>query len=329
MDEGASSRDWSKEADKIVERASKNSSKAREGHDLLCLMFVHKYQSTSKVILHLKLSMGVCHIDYCLFCQEHPEIDFSDDPFWLENLGVGRLSDAVKRSWNEILIRNSIKNFSERIKKQEANQKKNRRKRISRIQRCKINKEQQTQELTFIVSEICDRVAEECAIFDIAAQQSITGLLDDLCHKVAAETAEENERLPPLIEELLVESLAAEAAAEAVEEASSSARQAVLRQARAGTLPLGFARELAAALLPCLEPLLEPSIDCFVCLAPLDLASTGVRHLACCDGGSFACAGCVASHAGRHPPIAELRIVRHAAAVRRQLGVGEPATARR
>ena len=280
----------------------------------------------------------VCKIQDLFLCQElYPDFDFSDDSFCMEDYS----SDTVKSRWTETFREMSVKKFSELspqlqasriveatldeelLKKEKARQNKNRKKKIRRKQKSKNSMEQQAQVLTCIVSEICDRVAEECAIFDIAAQQSLAGLLDDLCHTVATETAKENERLAPLMIEELVESLAAEVVAEAVNEASSSARQAVLRQAIAGALPLGFARELAAALLPCLEPLLAPAVECFVCLAPLDLAASGVCHLACCDGGSFACAECVASHAGHHPPVTEFRIVCQAAAIRRQLGFGE------
>ena len=54
----------------------------------------------------------------------------------------------------------------------------------------------------------------------------------------------------------------------------------------------------------------------------LSFASEGVRFLACCDGGSFACAACVAAHSGGHALMAEVYPVRLAASLRRPLCTG-------
>ena len=63
-----------------------------------------------------------------------------------------------------------------------------------------------------------------------------------------------------------------------------------------------------------------------MCLQGLRLPAEGVRFLACCDGGSFACPACVATHGARpggHPPAAEVHPVRQAVLIRRWLGIGE------
>ena len=78
-------------------------------------------------------------------------------------------------------------------------------------------------------------------------------------------------------------------------------------------------RALAKALLPGLETALGETVDCFVCLQPIDFGSDAVRFLTCCEGGSFACGECVRGHP--HPPQAEWQIVRQTASIRKSLGL--------
>jgi hypothetical protein len=67
-----------------------------------------------------------------------------------------------------------------------------------------------------------------------------------------------------------------------------------------------------------------PTIECFVCYSELDFSRyTTIRFLTCCQGGSFACDGCVGTHKEDlgHAPVGELGIVRQTALVRKALGL--------
>ena len=119
-----------------------------------------------------------------------------------------------------------------------------------------------------------------------AETKEIASVLDGVCAKVAAERA---------------------------------AELAWATVAEAKTLPPEVARALAKALLPGLETALGETVDCFVCLQPIDFGSDAVRFLTCCEGGSFACGECVRGHP--HPPQAEWQIVRQTASIRRSLGL--------
>ena len=101
------------------------------------------------------------------------------------------------------------------------------------------------------------------------------------------------------------------------EERPQEAGEAVLTEAKTEA---DAARELVATILPGLESILEPSLDCFMCLSPLDFDKDDVRFLTCCAGGSFACGQCVASHP--HPVVAEMHVVRMTASIRRNLKLG-------
>jgi hypothetical protein len=110
----------------------------------------------------------------------------------------------------------------------------------------------------------------------------------------------------------------------------------ILAGARAGTLPPAYAAALAGALVPSLSRWLEASVECFACLGPVDLdcPDPSARWVACCDGGSFACAACVpllrASHLLHplllgshllHPLAAERAPALQAAAARARFGI--------
>lgn len=95
-----------------------------------------------------------------------------------------------------------------------------------------------------------------------------------------------------------------------------------LELARENAIPPNYAREMAAALVEPVEFALQPAIDCFICFQPVDFTDTAVLYLTCCEGGSFACAQCVAGHLS-HPVRGEHQIVRLTAALRRKFKVGE------
>jgi hypothetical protein len=142
--------------------------------------------------------------------------------------------------------------------------------------------------------------------------QEIAGCLNDLCSRVATGVAKEYECI---VQETILEAVLRDLAAEALNEADT-----VLNRAKKGTLPNGLAHGLVAAILPDLESTLEPIIECFICMEPLNFDDDGIRFITCCVGGSFACRRCVGKHSG-HPMTAEVHIVRQTAAIRRRLKI--------
>ena len=143
--------------------------------------------------------------------------------------------------------------------------------------------------------------------------QEIAGILGDLCNSVAVKVCSEYEEI---IMATVLEAVLHEAAKEALEEADT-----ILNRAKRGELPAQFTHSLVAAILPDLESALDTTIDCFICLEPLDFANEGIRFITCCVGGSFTCPRCLRKHS-EHPLVAETHIVRQTAAIRRRLGIG-------
>ena len=80
---------------------------------------------------------------------------------------------------------------------------------------------------------------------------------------------------------------------------------------KAGPLPSDF----IGRLFPCLAPLLDSALECFICFSPINLEYGNVSFLSCCEGGSFACADCVQVHSDKmqHAICAEQQVVRFAA----------------
>ena len=148
----------------------------------------------------------------------------------------------------------------------------------------------------------------------------ITSVLDDICRQVARDYITEEIKQAKIEHE--VGTALSDLLGQVELEAKAVPRQDVLADAKAGSLPAEFARSLAQALLPGLESALDPIVDCFVCLQPIDFGSDAVRFLACCEGGSFACGPCTSQHPDLHPLRAEWQIVRQTASVRRSLRIG-------
>jgi len=120
----------------------------------------------------------------------------------------------------------------------------------------------------------------------------------------------------------LTEDLAKEVAAESVEEARAlrDAQDKVL--SNRSSLPMEFFKQLVTSVLPDLEGVLEPTIECFLCCSDLDFSDYHhIRFLTCCVGGTFCCWECYQEHRKRigHAPSAEREIVRQTALIRKAL----------
>jgi hypothetical protein len=125
-------------------------------------------------------------------------------------------------------------------------------------------------------------------------------------------------------EEELANERAAAAAADRARLAHLVARTVVLELSEEGALPTDFSHTLVQRECPTLGFILDPDVECFICIQPIDFADQGVRFLQCCAGGSFACSACIGHHV-QHPVVGELKIVQMAAAIRRKFGIRHPA----
>ena len=90
-----------------------------------------------------------------------------------------------------------------------------------------------------------------------------------------------------------------------------------------------FRREVLAMILPEMEGLLEPTIECYVCLDPLSFAKDNgkIFYVTCCDGGKFICHACCEAHKKEdhlkmrgHPFAFETQIVAQTALIRSRMG---------
>ena len=145
----------------------------------------------------------------------------------------------------------------------------------------------------------------------------------------AREKAERYQRMAKAVFKETVESMIKEIAIEVVKEHNHAiagrVQPVLLEQAKEGKLSTSFSRELVSLLLPGLESVLEPTVECFICLQPLNFAASPllIRYLSCCDGGSFACPSCIAKHTTKHTLVAEQHTVLQTVSIRRQLKIGE------
>ena len=108
----------------------------------------------------------------------------------------------------------------------------------------------------------------------------------------------------------------------AIKEAIALRKAQELVLSSRSSLPMAFYQQLVAFVLPDLESVLEPSIECFLCYCELDFSDYhSIRFLTCCAGGTFSCWDCYQKHTERfgHEPIAEQEIVRQTALIRKAL----------
>jgi hypothetical protein len=225
-------------------------------------------------------------------------------------------------------------------------------KKLNQNQRRKLAKKTLTQEVSSWLSELCDTVAvtvaeaklgeeaerqasiEAARLERIRIEEAERQLQEE--QRLAREKAlkEYNARLALQREHMaqetyaeLVESLVKETASAVVKEHNNArvarAQSIVLESAALGELD-GVC-ELVLAILPSMESVLEPTVECFICFQPLNFAANPllIRSLSCCDGGSFACPACIAKHTTAHPMVAEQHVVFQAATVRRRLKIRE------
>jgi hypothetical protein len=206
----------------------------------------------------------------------------------------------------------------------------NRRKKKSRNQRRKVNRDKQTSELICILEDVCAQVAMRAAIE--ATEQETRWLgerysmnlraADFRIHRII-EARKERERIAVAQWERTAREFMRQTAAEVQTQIAQRARRNVLVQMRARTLPSAFAVELLGGIFPFMENMLVPAVECFVCMQPIDFRAPGVGYLVCCDGGSFACHDCINAHdaSNRHPLRVERQIVMLATSLRRNLGL--------
>ena len=216
-------------------------------------------------------------------------------------------------------------------------------KKKSRNQRQRVAREKHAAELARILDEVCEQVANEVAAeaaeerrqwlearfqLDVqAADHRIRRIVEArrAQERLAAARSSVSDQvrsgaLPASFVLDLLDGLLSE------EEIAQRAYADVLWQVRMGRLPRAYLLELARLAFPAMENMLEPApLECFVCMQPMDLRHLGAGYLVCCDGGSFACADCIATHAAsdRHPLRMERRIVDLAVCVRHGLRLGE------
>jgi hypothetical protein len=141
----------------------------------------------------------------------------------------------------------------------------------------------------------------------------------------AEELKKEEERLQAEAEEAAAEEERLRAAEEEERRKKEEAsKEHVFGMARLKKLEPSYKRVMVNAMVPSLESVLFNSMQCFLCLGELDFVhGTDISYLTCCDGGSFACSGCVRNHGtDTHTVAAEKQIVVMVRAIRKDLSIG-------
>jgi septum formation topological specificity factor MinE len=219
----------------------------------------------------------------------------------------------------------------------------NKPKKKTKNQRRRQAKEKQTAELASILGELCAKVARETVVenerraMEAAEEErrrAIAAEEETKRRAIAAEeekkrlemiAAEERETICAGLMDAVVGEIAEELAKELKAEMSLRSQKDVLEQAKMGVLPPGFVQELLVSEFPAVDNMLQPVVECFICMQPIDFRDPRVRFLVCCSGGSFSCPDCIAIHSppDRHAIQAERQIVVLAASLRRRLKLGE------
>jgi hypothetical protein len=208
----------------------------------------------------------------------------------------------------------------------------NRPKKKTKNQRRRQAKEKQTAELASILGELCAKVARETVVEN--ERRAMEAAEEERRRAIAAEeekkrlemiAAEEREMICAGLMDSVVGEIAKELAKELKAEMSLRSQKDVLEQAKMGVLPPGFVQELLVSEFPAVDNMLQPVVECFICMQPIDFRDPRVRFLVCCSGGSFSCPDCIAIHSppDRHAVQAERQIVVLAASLRRRLKLGE------
>lgn len=154
---------------------------------------------------------------------------------------------------------------------------------------------------------------------------------DEEAKKLKKQNEEEIEKLSAELTEAEIDRLTTELTTELAKEIATETikEEDELRKAqetvlsKRSSLPMAFYQQLVAFVLPDLESVLEPTIECFLCYCDLDFSDyRRIRFLTCCAGGTFSCWDCYQKHRERfgHEPVAEQEIVRQTALIRKGLG---------